>query len=207
MFHQNAHDNTDKNSTTNLHSKFIESIRPFVDFVTHCPEVDIGLGAPRQFVRIVMTDNQRRFVQPATNRNLTNIMISYVENLIVSLKEIDGFVLKDGSPSCSINRVRYYSGPEKGAPTKTEGSGFFGGAVLDRFYGTPIESDGRLRNAKIRETFLTKIFMLADLRRVASSGKMHELVRYHSISQKISTNERRSPFRRCFNHTDREIFH
>jgi len=45
-----------------MHSDFIESIRPFVDFITHCPEVEIGLGAPRHFVRIVMKGDQRRFV-------------------------------------------------------------------------------------------------------------------------------------------------
>jgi uncharacterized protein YbgA (DUF1722 family)/uncharacterized protein YbbK (DUF523 family) len=163
-----------------MHSDFIESIRPFVDFVTHCPEVEIGLGAPRKFVRIVMRDGERRFVQPATDRDLTDSMISYVEDLVPKLKEIDGFVLKEGSPSCSISRVRYYSGPEKGAPIKTEGSGFFGGEVLEKFEGTPIESDGRLRNARIRETFLTQVFLLADLRRTAKTGKMHELVKFHS---------------------------
>jgi uncharacterized protein YbgA (DUF1722 family)/uncharacterized protein YbbK (DUF523 family) len=163
-----------------MHSDFIESIRPYVDFVTHCPEVEIGLGAPRQFVRIVMRDGDRRFVQPATDSDLTDTMNEYVEDLVNKLEGIDGFVLKEGSPSCSMSRVRYYSGPEKGAPIKTEGSGFFGGAVLERFHGTPIESDGRLRNARIRETFLTKIFMLADLRQTSNSGKMHELVKFHS---------------------------
>jgi uncharacterized protein YbgA (DUF1722 family)/uncharacterized protein YbbK (DUF523 family) len=163
-----------------MHSDFIESIRPFVDFVAHCPEVEIGLGAPRQFVRIVMKDNERRFVQPATERDLTDTMNEYVDDLISKLNNIDGFVLKENSPSCSISRVRYYAGPEKGANIVTEGNGFFGGAVLESFLGTPIESDGRLRNARIRETFLTKIFMLADLRRVSNSGKMNELVKFHS---------------------------
>lgn len=163
-----------------MHSQFIESIRPHVAFTTHCPEIEIGLGAPRHFVRIVMKDNDRRFVQPATGRDLTEPMNEYVESLIADLENIDGFVLKEGSPSCSINRVRYYSGPEKGAPIRTEGSGFFGGAVLESFTGTPIESDGRVRNASIRENFLTKIYMLADLRRVAETGKLHELVQFHS---------------------------
>ncbi len=163
-----------------MHSDFIESIRPYVDFVTHCPEVEIGLGAPRQFVRIVMKNGERRFVQPATDRDLTDTVIAYVDELVHELGNIDGFVLKEGSPSCSISRVRYYSGPEKGAPIKTEGSGFFGGAVLEKFSGTPIESDGRLRNARIRETFLSKIFLLADLRRTVNSGKMHEIVKFHS---------------------------
>jgi uncharacterized protein YbgA (DUF1722 family)/uncharacterized protein YbbK (DUF523 family) len=163
-----------------MHSDFVESIIPFVDFVTHCPEVEIGLGAPRQFVRIVMSNGEPRFVQPATDRDLTDTMKSYVKDLVGKLRNIDGFVLKEGSPSCSISRVRYYAGPERTAQIKTEGSGFFGGAVLERFHGTPIESDGRLRNARIRETFLTKLFLLADLRQTASSGKMHELVKFHS---------------------------
>ncbi len=163
-----------------MHSDFIESIRPFVDFITHCPELEIGLGAPRHFVRIVLSNGNRRFVQPATERDLTDSMNAYVDDLVNNLRDIDGFVLKEGSPSCSISRVRYYAGPEKTAQIKSEGSGFFGGAVLERFQGIPIESDGRLRNASIRENFLTKIFLLADFRRTAESGKIHELVKFHS---------------------------
>lgn len=163
-----------------MHSDFIEKVRLFVDFVTHCPEVEIGLGAPRQTVRIVLRSGERRFVQPATDTDLTDKMIFYVEDLAGKLENIDGFVLKEKSPSCSISRVRYYSGPEKGAPVKTEGSGFWGGKVLEKFSGIPIESDGRLRNTKIRETFLTKVFMLADFRRVRKSGRMYELVNYQS---------------------------
>ena len=41
-------------------SDFIENIEPFVDFVTHCPEVGIGLGVPRQTVRIVLKGEERR---------------------------------------------------------------------------------------------------------------------------------------------------
>lgn len=163
-----------------MHSDFIERIKPFVDFVTHCPEVEIGLGAPRHFVRIVMRDDERRFVQPATDRDLTDTMIAYVSDLIGKLNNIDGFILKEGSPSCSISRVRYYAGPDKGANIVTEGGGFFGDAVKENFYGTPIESDGRLKNASIRETFLSKIFMLADLRETTESGEMHDIVAFHS---------------------------
>ena len=161
-------------------SDFIDNVQPFVDFETHCPEVEIGLGAPRQTVRIVLKGEERRFVQPATGKDLTDKMNAYVDKLVTKLENIDGFVLKAGSPSCSINRVRYYSGPEKGAPVRKEGSGIWGGKVLERFGGVPVEGDGRLRNTKFREIFLAKIFMVADFRRVRRSKRMHELVKFHS---------------------------
>jgi uncharacterized protein YbgA (DUF1722 family)/uncharacterized protein YbbK (DUF523 family) len=161
-------------------SDFIDNVTPFVDFVTHCPEVEIGLGVPRQSVRIVLEGQERRFVQPATGTDLTDKMTEFVDDLSDKLENVDGFVLKAGSPSCSIDRVRYYSGPEKGASVKKYGSGFWGGKVLEKFSGIPIEEDGKLRNPKFREAFLTKIFMVADFRRVRESGRMHELVKYHS---------------------------
>jgi uncharacterized protein YbgA (DUF1722 family)/uncharacterized protein YbbK (DUF523 family) len=162
------------------HSDFIESLRPFANFVTHCPEVEIGLGVPRKFIRIVIKKGERKLIQPATKRDYTKEIIEYTDETIGNLEDIDGFVLKTDSPSCSISRVRYYESEDRKARIVTEGSGFFGGAIVEEFQGIPIESDGRLRNGRIRETFLTKVFMITDLRRVRKSRKMKELVDFHS---------------------------
>ena len=53
-------------------------------------------------------------------------------------------------------------------------------AVLERYPGLAIEDEGRLRNARIREHFLTKLFALARFRQVADSGSFRELVRYQA---------------------------
>lgn len=163
-----------------INSEFIQKLEPFVEFVTHCPEVEIGLGVPRKWIRIVMEGDAKTLVQPATGADLTRKMADYIKETIPSLPAIDGFILREGSPSCSMSRVRYYAGPEKGAKVAGTGPGLFGEAVLSSFAGLPIESDGRLRNQKIREVFLTKIFAISALRGVESSGKMRELVEYHS---------------------------
>ena len=56
--------------------------------------------------------------------------------------------------------VRIYASAEKSAAIgKT--SGFFGGAVIEKFGGLAIEDEGRLRSLRIREHFLTKLFTLA----------------------------------------------
>lgn len=194
---------------TVIYSDFVERIRPYVDFITHCPEVEIGLGAPRQFVRIVLDGDRKKFVQPATNSDFTQKMSDYIQKIVPTLNELDGFILKDNSPSCSISRVRYYRGPEKNAEIGGAGAGLFGEEVLRKYSNLPIESDGRLRNQRIRETFLTRIFTLASAKHTLAMNKMSELVEFHSnnkyllmnFSQKklrelgrITSNQEGSPF-------------
>lgn len=163
-----------------INSEFIEQVKEFADFVTHCPEVEIGLGVPRKWIRIVMKDDVKTLVQPATGADITEKMAEYIAETVPSLSDLDGFILRDRSPSCSLGRVKYYKGPEKSADVLAYGPGFFGEAVLASYGNLPIESDGRLKDQKLREHFLTKIFTLADFRRVKESGKMRELVDYHS---------------------------
>jgi uncharacterized protein YbgA (DUF1722 family)/uncharacterized protein YbbK (DUF523 family) len=158
----------------------VEKIKPFVDFVTHCPEVEIGLGAPRKFVRIVLNGDIKTFVQPATNGDFTQEMSDYIKKTVPKLQNLDGFILKENSPSCSMSRVRYYRGSEKDAEIGGGGPGLFGEAILGRYGHLPIESDGRLRNQKIREVFLTRIFTLAAAKQVLESKKMGDLVEFHT---------------------------
>ncbi|MBD3404864.1 MAG: DUF1722 domain-containing protein [Candidatus Lokiarchaeota archaeon] len=165
---------------TTIFSDFIEMIKPFVKFVTHCPEVEIGLGSPRKFIRIVMENGVKRFVQPATDRDLTDIMKEYITTTIESLGVIDGFILRENSPSCSIERVKYYHGRDRASSIADTGPGLFAEAILNEYHNYPIESDGRLRNRKIREEFLTQIFLLSSLRHVMRSQHIKSLIDFHS---------------------------
>ncbi len=165
---------------TIIFSEFIEKIKPFVEFVTHCPEVELGLGSPRDFVRIVWIDDRKHFVQPANERDLTNEMNEYTKKTVGGLGRIDGFVLREGSPSCSIKGVKYYKGVKPGSPYKGTGPGIFGAEVLSKFEYHPIETDGRLKNAKIRDDFLTKMFLLAGFRELLDSKKIGGLIDFHA---------------------------
>jgi len=107
-------------------------------------------------------------------------METFCADFLGSLGEnVDGFILKFRSPSCGLKEVKVYPSLGKsGAIEKT--SGYFGGAVLKRYYSLPIEDEGRLRNSRIKEHFLTKLFALADFRKVKAEGSMKELVRFHT---------------------------
>jgi uncharacterized protein YbgA (DUF1722 family) len=61
-----------------------------------------------------------------------------------------------------------------------KGAGFFGAAVLERFPGLAVEDEGRLKDYRIREAFLTRLFTLSSFRQTQASGRMRDLVRFHS---------------------------
>jgi uncharacterized protein YbgA (DUF1722 family)/uncharacterized protein YbbK (DUF523 family) len=157
----------------------VESLKPHVSFQPVCPEVEIGLGVPRDPIRIVDMGKGPQLIQPATGTDVTEKMRRFTETFLSSLDDIDGFILKFRSPSCGMKGIKIYAGPEKGAAS-VPGPGFFGGAVLEKFPGSATEDEGRLRNFRLREHFLTKLFLMADFRKVQSSGAMRRLVQFQA---------------------------
>lgn len=158
---------------------FIRELEPFVRYVPVCPELEIGLGVPRDPIRIVTVDGEARLVQTDTERDVTIEMREFSDAFLGALGPVDGFILKNRSPSCGITDVKIYQGTEPSASSK-RGAGFFGGRVLDLYPGLAIEDEGRLRNYTIREHFLTKLFTLARFRELKKSAKMRDLVRFQA---------------------------
>ncbi|MDG6250483.1 DUF523 and DUF1722 domain-containing protein [Methanocalculus sp.] len=160
-------------------SPLVRSMKPFVTFIPVCPEVEIGLGIPRDTIRIVEQNGKLHLIQPSTGRDLTELMQGFCRGFLDEIPPVDGFILKNKSPTSGISDVRRYPSAEPSSPIG-KGPGFFGGMVLERFSGYPIEDEGRLRNRRIRDHFLTRIFLLADLRHVEEIGSMKALIRLHT---------------------------
>jgi uncharacterized protein YbgA (DUF1722 family)/uncharacterized protein YbbK (DUF523 family) len=160
-------------------SDIVERMKPFVDFIPVCPEVEIGLGIPRDPIRIVRTKDTDRLVQPATGRDLTGAMEKFAKEFLDRLPPVDGFILKYRSPSSGRSGAKVYPSAESSSPI-ARGPGMFGRAVLDRFSRFPVEDEGRLRNGRIRDHFLSAIFTLTRFREAKEGGKVRDLVRFHT---------------------------
>lgn len=159
--------------------EFVSRLQPHVEFVPVCAEVEIGLGVPRDPVRVVSVDGELRLVQPATGKDFTDAMRRFAQGYVDAVGAVDGFILKSRSPSCGIKDVKVYPSAGTTAPTG-KGAGFFAAAVLERFGDLPVEDEGRLTNFTIREHFLTRIFALARLRQVVQAGAMRDLVAFQA---------------------------
>ena len=164
-----------------INSEFINQLKPFVDFKTICPEVEIGLGVPRKWLSLIIKkDGKNRIYQKATETDFTDEMLDYADNLFEKHRDsVDGFILKERSPSCGISNVKYYSS-EKSKISSGKDIGVFGKKVLEEFENYPIINEGRLRNFTLRERFLTKLFTFARFKKVIENNKMKDLIKFHS---------------------------
>ncbi len=165
-----------------VRSHFVRRLDPWVDFVPVCPEVEIGLGVPRDPIRLVQIDGATRLVQPSTGRDLTDAMDAFAASFLDGLTDVDGFLLKNRSPSCGIKDVKVYAGLAKAPPVGKE-PGQFGRRVLERFPGLIVEDEGRLHDPAIRAHFLTVLFLRAELRAIRERARMRDLVEFHTINK------------------------
>ncbi len=150
--------------------ELIRKLTPFADFVKVCPECEIGLGVPRETVRMVKDGNEYRLLQPKTGRDVTEPMRAFTDAFLGSLRPVDGFIFKSGSPTHGLMGIRVYKGPfDPMVVEKT--SGFFTKKVIEKYHGYPMEEDARLINSKIRDHFLTRLFAFAGFREVKSSAE------------------------------------
>jgi len=163
-----------------ISSKVVKLLNPFVEYLAVCPEVAIGLGVPRKALRLVRNDSGPRLVQTETEKDYTDRMAEFSRGYLDSIKEVDGVILKNRSPSCGTNDVRIYSGL-KNSSVVDKGPGVFGKIVNEQLSGKPIENEGRLRNHRLRENFYTGLFTLARFREaVKNTRSMKSLIDFHS---------------------------
>lgn len=132
-----------------IRDSFFAAIAPHVELRTVCPEMEIGLGVPRAPIERV----GNRLLQPSTGRDLTADMRHVAEAWLNGLGPVDGFLLKSRSPSCGVRDVNGSGRP-----------GFFAEAILARYPHAAVEEENRLRQPKLRERFLTRLFLSAGLR-------------------------------------------
>ncbi len=162
-----------------IRDDFVGKLSGLVDFLHDCPEMGIGLGCPRDPLRVVREGEGTELYQPATGKRFAKEMGEWSKACLAGLPPVDGFILKSRSPSCGWKDVKVYDSfkPESGAKA---GAGIFGGAVLERAGGRPVEDEGRLRNFTIREHFLGAVWTLARFREVEGSGDMGALVDFQA---------------------------
>jgi uncharacterized protein YbbK (DUF523 family) len=128
-----------------------------VEWVRLCPEVEVGMGTPREPVRLVRDGLQLRMIAIRTGVDYTGAMETWARTRVEELAaaSLSGYVLKKDSPSCGMDGVKVF---DAGGSFGRDGRGLFAAALMARLPELPIEDEERLADPALRERFIARVF-------------------------------------------------
>jgi uncharacterized protein YbgA (DUF1722 family)/uncharacterized protein YbbK (DUF523 family) len=158
---------------------------PLVEWVKVCPEVEVGMGTPRESIRLVDDDGRLRLLTVKSGVDHTASMTAFAARRVAALEadDLSGYVLKKDSPSCGMTRVKVYGGS---GPGRRIGVGVYAQALLARFPHLPVEEEGRLLDPRLRENFIERVFAYRRLRDLFEGRwTAGDLVRFHTAHKLV----------------------
>jgi uncharacterized protein YbgA (DUF1722 family)/uncharacterized protein YbbK (DUF523 family) len=162
------------------HDRFLTDVLgPYVEWVPVCPELEVGMGVPREAVRLEGDVEAPRMVGVRSKTDHTAGMRRFAAERVRQLAGLDlqGYVFKKGSPSCGMERVRVY-GPG-GMPAR-QGRGIFADAFIRTQPLVPVEEEGRLHDPALRESFIERVFAFRRWQALRAEPSRAAVVAFHT---------------------------
>lgn len=134
-----------------------DDLGAYVDFVSVCPEVECGLGVPRESMRLEGEPENPRLITTGGRQDRTDLLVNWSRKRLAELagQKLCGFVFKRNSPCCGLQHVKIYC--DSGAAVEA-GAGIFARLFSERFPELPVEDEACLRDTIQREIFIGRIF-------------------------------------------------
>jgi uncharacterized protein YbbK (DUF523 family) len=157
----------------------------FATLVPVCPEVEIGLGTPRETLNLTCSRGKVRLIATQTRLDHTEKMRRFAARKVAELGalKLSGYILKKDSPSCGLECVPVY---DAGGVVAKYGRGLFAEALVREFPLLPVEEEDRLQDARLRLNFIERVFTYHRLRNFFSSPwTMSSLIRFHTAEKML----------------------
>ncbi|MFZ5453066.1 MAG: YbgA family protein [Thermodesulfobacteriota bacterium] len=157
-----------------------DTLGRYVDLAPVCPEVECGLGVPREAMRLTGDPAAPRLLTIRTHQDLTERMLNWARRRVEELAQenLSGFIFKSRSPSSGMARVKVYN--DRGVPSN-RGTGLFAATFMARLPWLPVEDEGRLHDPLIRENFVERIFTFRRWQELsAQKWTIADIIAFHS---------------------------
>lgn len=130
-----------------------------------CPEVEIGLGVPREPIQLVKIGTDTRSIGVVnTTFDVTDSLRQLAHSHGQKNDQLCGFIFKKNSPSCGIEGVNVV---DNGHVSAT-GMGIYAQQFSINNPSIPIEDEDRLENPEIRARFVARVMRLHRWRQLPS---------------------------------------
>jgi len=167
----------------------------FFAFVPQCPEVGIGLPVPRPTLRLVRHEDGDHIVGVKNaNWDVTGQMKGYFAQVKPQLQAICGYIFKKGSPSCGMERVKIY---HPSGTMQSQGVGLYARDLRHAWPLLPVEEEGRLHDAHLRENFITRVLVYHRWQQLLAEGLTPgKLVAFHARHKLLIMAHNQAAYRR-----------
>ena len=157
-----------------------QALSEHFDFVPLCPEVAIGLGIPRQPIRLIGDPAQPQAVGSVdSSLDVTRPLHDYGVAMAAAHTDICGYIFMQKSPSCGLERVKVYQ--DGGRPAELRGRGIYAQAFCAAHPDLPVEEEGRLNDPVLRENFLTRVYAYSTWQQLLRAGiTRRSLTEFHA---------------------------
>lgn len=152
----------------------------YVEYVPICPEVECGLGIPRESMHLEGEPESPRLITTRTRQDMTQRMVDWARKRVTQLEKeyLCGFIFKSDSPSSGMERVKIYN---ENKMSVKKGVGIFAGIFMKLFPLLPVEDEGRLHDPGLRDNFIERIFALKRWREILKKKEIRgSLVDFHT---------------------------
>ncbi|MFO1369923.1 MAG: DUF523 and DUF1722 domain-containing protein [Marinagarivorans sp.] len=155
-----------------------QRLHDYFEFHRFCPEVAIGLGVPRQTIRLVGDFAAPRAIVPATDADLTEPLANYGREVATQAQHFSGYILMKDSPSCGLFSTKVYSGQ---SPLPGKRAGIFAQALKEQLPLLPMEEEARLNDPGLCENFIARVYAYHEWRcNLIPNASPQQLVQFHS---------------------------
>src|SRR5688572_14976831 len=149
----------------------LRDLGPDIEWVPVCPEVEMGLGTPREPMDLVRRGGSLRMITARTGIDHTDALQTWAQKRLEALaaENLSGYVLKADSPSCGREHVATFDDDGQSA---RDGRGLFAAALMERFPQLPVEDERRLSDPAVREDFIHRATAYQAARHPQPGGRL-----------------------------------
>lgn len=160
------------------HSYIVSTLGEYFEYRSFCPEMSIGLGVPRKPIRLVYRDDEVRCVGvDDPDFDVTDKLHESAQGQKLWHEKIYAYIVKKDSPSCGMERVKVYTND---VPRRS-GAGIYTKTFMQNFPYLPVEEEGSIGDAVLRENFIKRVFVYKRWRDMLDDEPdIKQLTRFHA---------------------------
>ena len=166
------------------HPQVIGLLASLFELLPVCPEVEIGLGIPREPIQLEETTDGVRLVAVQSRQDYTIRMQQFARQMTTQLEswQACGYLLKSRSPSCGLQDVKLF---DKHGDFQRSGRGIFAQQLQQDVQSLPLAEETTLEDAATREHFIERVQAFHRLRVCLSAPwNPPQIVQFHSAHQR-----------------------